>query len=103
MVGSWMVWVGWVKVFLVVPQILKQIVKVVALSVLQVAERTQEQQGATVQKTVEIPAVDVPVLFCDKFQQSKVYVLNVPQILSRRRDRYPQCLLHGPGAVLGGC
>ena len=34
----------------------------------------------TAQKAVEIPAVDVPVLFSDKFQQSRVYVLKVPQV-----------------------
>ena len=34
----------------------------------------------TAQKTVESPAVDVPVLFSDNIQQSKVYVLKVPQI-----------------------
>ena len=45
---------------------------------------------------------DVPVLFSDKFQQSKVYVLKVLQIqfiddfstlLLCSRDRYPQCTL----------
>ena len=36
--------------------------------------------GATVQKTVEIPVVDVPVIFIDKFQQSGKFDLIVPQI-----------------------
>ena len=36
----------------------------------------------TAQKTVEIPEVNVPAIFIDKFQQSKVYVLKLPQIQS---------------------
>ena len=32
--------------------------------------QTEAAMGATVQQTVEIPVVDVPMLFCDKFQQS---------------------------------
>ena len=47
---------------------------------LQVVERVQEQWCETAQKTVEILAVDVPVLFSDKYLQSKVYVMKVLQI-----------------------
>ena len=46
---------------------------------LQVVGRIQEQ-GQTVQKTVEIPSFDVPVTISDKFQQSKRFELKVPRI-----------------------
>ena len=78
--------------FVLVPQILEQIVKVVALSELQVVERIQEQRQ-TVQKIVETPSFDVPVTISDKFQQSKRFELKVPQIQFSSRDECPHCKL----------
>ena len=71
---------GRLKVFVLVPQILEQIVKVVAFSELQVVERIQEHSVQTAKKAVKIPAVDVPVLCSDQFQQSKWFELKVSQI-----------------------
>ena len=56
----------------------------------EVGERAEAEaaEGATVQKSVGIPVMDVPVLFSDKFLQSTEFDLVAPQIqfISRVRD-----------------
>ena len=77
--------------FVLVPQILVRIVKVVALSELQVVERIQEQRCANCAENRQVPAVDVPVIFSDQLQQSKRSECRTFQL--RRRDGCPQCKL----------
>ena len=85
-----------------------------------VGERAEAEaaEGAAVQKSVGIPVMDVPVLFSDKFLQSKESDLIVPQIqfisrvwsilvVQRRRVHTVQTCaedrrFHGSGAVLRG-